>query len=175
MNCPVRFAVLLCLVAEIHSKFEFTNMQCNTLDETYAKFDYCFLKSVNRSYKYISLKVKLLQTPITNAKINAALYQRFSGYKPCLYNYTVDGCKFMKNPRTNPVANYFFGLFSSHTNFNHSCPYDHDIILDKLSIDFIDDKFTRVLPFPKGSYLFETHWYCDNIKRVVVKVHGTLS
>jgi len=48
---------------------EFTNVQCETLDKDFSLFEYCYLKSVNRSYKYVSLKVKLLKIPVTKIKV----------------------------------------------------------------------------------------------------------
>jgi len=41
-----------------------------------------------------------------------------------MYNITVDACKFLKNPNTNPVAKFVFESYSSYTNINHSCPYN---------------------------------------------------
>jgi len=50
-------------------KVEFANIKCVTLDPEFADFDYCYLKAVSRTYKYLSLRVKLLETPITKIKV----------------------------------------------------------------------------------------------------------
>ncbi|XP_022226976.2 uncharacterized protein LOC111077134 [Drosophila obscura] len=171
----IQLIVILYFMPEITSKFEFTNIICNCVDEKFCAMDYCYLKSVNRSYKYLSVKVHLLQPPITNAKVNFAMYKRFSGYKPFLYNITVDGCKLLKNRKYNPVANYFFGFFKTLSNLNHSCPYHEDIIVDKVTSNIINHHATAVLPFPEGDYLVESHWFIDDIERAVFKVFGTLS
>jgi len=57
------------MVFQIMSKVEFTNLECITHDPDFADFDYCLLKSVNRTYKYLSLKVKLLKKPVTKIKV----------------------------------------------------------------------------------------------------------
>ncbi|EDW39227.1 GL13981, partial [Drosophila persimilis] len=49
----------------IASKVEFTNIKCTSLDKEFDDFEYCYLKSVNRTYKYMSLKVNLYKIPIT--------------------------------------------------------------------------------------------------------------
>lgn len=47
-----------------------------------------------------------------------------NGYRPFLYNISVDACKFLKNRKANPIANYFFDFIKEISNMNHSCPYD---------------------------------------------------
>ncbi|KAH8304080.1 hypothetical protein KR059_000155, partial [Drosophila kikkawai] len=178
---------------QVNSLVEFSNLKCETVDRDFADFEYCHLKSVNRTYKYMTIKVRLLKVPITKVKvflttlkaflntfllafqINLALYQRLNGFKPFLYNTTVDGCKFLKNPRSNPVASYFYDFIKNNSNLNHPCPYDHDLELDKISTQNIDHRMTSMLPFPEGSYLFKTDWFAYGIKRAVVNVYLTLS
>jgi len=124
-----------------------------------------------------------------------SILQRLNGYKPFLYNVTVDACKFYKNQKSNPVAGYIYSLFRSFSNMNHSCPYDvslfttpinkflyeypvclqHDVILDKLNTNFLHTKLTEVLPFPHGGYLFHSNWYAYDINRASVNIYITIS
>ncbi|KAH8285036.1 hypothetical protein KR054_004247, partial [Drosophila jambulina] len=158
---------------QIASKVEFTNIKCITLDPDFDDFEYCFLKSVNRTYKYMSLKVNLFKKPIT--KINVALLKRYSGYRSFLYNITADACRFIKNPCSNPIAGYLYSLFRTHSNINHSFPVYYDVIVDKLFADFINNQFTNVLPFPHGDFLFHSNWIAYDINRATVDVYFTLS
>ncbi|KAH8232485.1 hypothetical protein KR032_008077, partial [Drosophila birchii] len=160
---------------KITSKVEFTNIKCTSLDMEFDDFEYCRIKSVNRTYKYISLKVKLYKIPVNNVKVNYALLKRFSGYKPFLYNITVDACKVLKHPKSNPIFGFFHSLFSSYSNMNHTCPYNHDLIIDRLSISFMNHHLTQVLPFPLGDYLFQSNWISHGINRANVNVYFTLS
>ncbi|XP_022216568.1 uncharacterized protein LOC111070380 [Drosophila obscura] len=175
LNFLVWVVVLLYSIAEISSKFEFTNIKCTSLDAKFSDFEYCYLRSINRTYKYMSVKVNLFDTPITKIKVNGALYKRFSGYRPFMYNVTIDACRFLRDTASNPVAGYLFNFFKKYSNMNHACPYDHDLIFEKLPIDFVNEQATKVLPFPEGDYLLETNWFAYDIKRAVVKVYGTLS
>nr|XP_036675508.1 uncharacterized protein LOC118878125 isoform X1 [Drosophila suzukii] len=167
--------VILCFVPENTSKFEYTNIICTSLDTNFSTFDYCYIKPINRTYKYISFKAKLLKTPVTKIKLNFAWFKRVNGYRPFLYNITVDSCRFLKNPSSQPIAEFFYELFRSHSNMNHTCPYDHDIIVDKLSATFLNHKLTKVLPVPEGQYLMETHWYAYDILRASVKFYVLIS
>ncbi|XP_015049129.2 uncharacterized protein LOC26535595 [Drosophila yakuba] len=58
---------------------------------------------------------------------------------------------------------------------NHTCPFNHDIIVDKLPADFVNTKITKTLPFPVGDYLFDSKWIINNVNRAEVKVYGTLT
>ncbi|KRK07089.1 uncharacterized protein LOC26535167 isoform X2 [Drosophila yakuba] len=147
-------------LTEVYSLVEFTNVQCESVDKDYTLFPYCYLKSVNRSYKYVSVKAKLLQLPVAKAKVRLALYKRLNGYKPFLYDMTIDACRFLKYPKSNPVALYFF---------------QHDIVLDKMSYHSINNKLTKVLPFPEGNYMFEMHWMAYDINRAITKFYFSLS
>ncbi|XP_041449528.1 uncharacterized protein LOC111065630 [Drosophila obscura] len=167
--------VFLYLVRGIATKVEYTNINCTSLDKDFCDFEYCFLKSVNRSYKYMSLKVNLFKIPVTNVKVNFSLLKRFSGYKPFLYNITVDACKVLRYPKSNPVFVWFHGLFSKHSNMNHTCPFEHDLVVNKLSGNYVNTQFSEVLPFPDGEYLFQSNWYAYNVNRAVVNVYITLA
>ncbi|EDV49752.2 uncharacterized protein Dere_GG17353 [Drosophila erecta] len=142
------------MAEEISSKFEFTNLQCTSTDKTFADFEFCYIRSANRSYKYITLKVNLFKTPVTKVKFNMILYKRFSGYRPFMFNITVDACRFLKNPDSNPV---------------------HDLFVDKIPTDFVNHRVTKILPFPEGDYQLETHWMAYEIDRAVVKIYYTIS
>ncbi|XP_034655002.1 uncharacterized protein LOC117892700 [Drosophila subobscura] len=153
------------MALKIASKVEFTNIKCNCLDANVCEVEDCYLRSINRSYKYVTLKLNTLKPPITKLWVNFALYKRFNGYKPFLYNLTLDACRFVKNPKSNPVAAYFYDFISSHSNLNHSCPInDKVLMLDKMSTAFVNHRITALLPFPEGDYLLESHWAKDDIK-----------
>ncbi|XP_041675253.1 LOW QUALITY PROTEIN: uncharacterized protein LOC108110955 [Drosophila eugracilis] len=172
----VQLFIFLYLINQISSKVEFTNIQCTAVDPEFVNFDYCFLKSVNRTYKYLSLKAKLFKIPFTKIKVNVEIFQKLNGYKPFLYNITVDACKtYLRNPKSNLIFQFMHNLFQSYSNMNHSCPYDHDIMLEKLSVSFIDIQLTKVLPVPRGDFMFHSNWIAYNKNRATVNVYASLS
>ncbi|XP_041450231.1 uncharacterized protein LOC111078351 isoform X2 [Drosophila obscura] len=162
--------LLIVVSYEVASKVEFTNIVCTSLDKEFSEFEYCYLKSVNRTYKYVSVKSNLYQTPV-----NFSLYKRFNGYRPFMYNITVDACRFLKNPKSNPVTLFFFSSFAEFSNLNHSCPFNGALVLEKLSTEFINHQTTKVLPFPEGDYMVELNWLAYDINRSVIKFYYTLS
>ncbi|KAH8298346.1 hypothetical protein KR018_006562, partial [Drosophila ironensis] len=167
--------ILIFEYSKISADFEFTNIKCLSLDESFCSIEYCFLKSVSRNYKYSSLKVNLHKVPIDKIKINFAIFKRLNGYKPFLYNITFDACKYLKNPQKYPVARFILSLFIPFSNMNHTCPYDHDLIVDKAPTSNMDHQLTNTLPFPRGDYGFFSIWYAFGIPRATVNVFGTLT
>jgi len=54
---------------QITTKVEFTKIKCTSYGPDFANFDFCFLKSKNRTYKYLSLKLQLLKGPVTKVRV----------------------------------------------------------------------------------------------------------
>ncbi|XP_068151008.1 uncharacterized protein [Drosophila tropicalis] len=165
----------LILAKKIQSKFEFTNLKCDALDKQFCGFEYCYLKSINRTYKYMSVKVNLYKLPVNKFSIKFQGLKRSNGYVPITSEITLDGCKLMSNETFNPFGTYLQGFLMSHTNINHSCPFNHHIIVEKLPVDIVNYKMTKIMPFPKGNYLLNTTWIAYGIQRANVEIYGTLS
>ncbi|XP_016956448.1 uncharacterized protein LOC108028940 [Drosophila biarmipes] len=168
-----RILLVSSISIQIRADFEYTNIKCTTVDASFSTFEHCLLKSVNRTYKYGSLKVNLHQLPVD--KLNLALYKRLNGSKPFLYNVTIDACKFVLNRNSSPVAAFIYSLFSPYSHMNHPCPYNHDVMVDKAPTSHLNHQLTNVLPFPKGHYGFSSIWHSKRIKRAYVNGYGTLS
>ncbi|XP_060651415.1 uncharacterized protein LOC132788113 [Drosophila nasuta] len=163
--------IIICYIStHVNSDFEFTNIECKVSDE-FCKIETCFLKSINRTYKYASVKIQLLK-PINKFWAHVTFMKRLNGYKPFLYNYSVDLCKLIRNPKSaNKVALFFFSLFSSYSNLNHSCPYSGFLIVEKLPISHLNYKLSKVLPIPGGDYKIVSHWIMDNFRAMDLNVY----
>ncbi|KAH8232228.1 hypothetical protein KR032_002458, partial [Drosophila birchii] len=155
--------------------FEFTNLVCNNLDKKFGEFEYCHIKSVNRSYKYVSGKLKLYKLPLTKLMINVALFKRSNGYKPFLYNITFDTCALLRKSTFNPIGQLLHDTQTEYTNLNQSCPITHDIILEKVPIDYVDKRFSKILPFPEGDYLAKIYWLNSEHRAALAEIYGSLT
>ncbi|SPP74717.1 Hypothetical predicted protein [Drosophila guanche] len=178
MSAKVGVSVLLIVVAcstsEVAARIEFTNLVCTSLDKAFSDFEYCYLRSVNRTYKYFSIKSVFYQSPITKVKVNLSLHKRFNGYRPFLYNVTVDACRFLRNPRSNPILNFFYGFITPYIG-KVSCPFKNSLSYDKIAAEWINKQVTAVLPFPEGDYMIEVNWMAYDINRAITKFYATLS
>ncbi|KAH8253181.1 hypothetical protein KR032_004047, partial [Drosophila birchii] len=146
---------------QVSCHFEFTNINCTSLDTSKMDVAACFLKSVNRTYKYLSIRTKVYKFPVTDVTVSVQVLKRLNGYKPFLFNFTADCCKFLKGQR-NQMTQFFFNLYAPYSNINHPCPFTNDVYVDKLPISYINNILTNVLPFPEGSYCI--HSVYSNLK-----------
>lgn len=67
-------------------------------------------------------------------KVNLALWKKFNGFRPFLYNLTFEACSFIANPKSNPVANFVYESFMIYSNINHSCPITVSVIQNVIKI-----------------------------------------
>ncbi|XP_032578762.1 uncharacterized protein LOC116801718 [Drosophila sechellia] len=154
-------------IIENASKFEFAWHLIFVKDPAFLSFEYCFIKSVNRSYKYISLKANIYEVPITNESAKLQISRRFRSYMPI----TIAASQNLANPMLRLLEE----ITTNYTNTNHKCPYDHDLVVDRLPSQFLSEHFTNILPLPPGDYSFNSIWYSKNIERATICIYSTIS
>ncbi|CAD7006278.1 unnamed protein product [Ceratitis capitata] len=136
------------LVAYVYVKF--TNIKCVSYDKAFADFRYCKLKALSPNKVALFLHVQLFQLPVNNVSINLDVYRKANGYRPFLFNKTSDFCQFLRNPKRIPLGKILMDIIAMYSNINHTCPYNHDIIVK----DFIlTTQHVQLLPVPTGDYL----------------------
>ncbi|XP_050741727.1 uncharacterized protein LOC108034426 [Drosophila biarmipes] len=154
----------------IFSYVTFTNLKCGTKDIRFSRFEKCYIKAVNRTHKYIDLHVNLYQLPLDNLTVKVKLMRYDHGYKPFFIDITIDGCRFLKYQR-NPVIKLLYATYKNNSNVNHTCPFNHDLIVDHLWTGNIDMDFMKHIPIMSGDYGLFTEWYSYNIVRAFVKIY----
>ncbi|XP_068147458.1 uncharacterized protein [Drosophila tropicalis] len=172
--CLLQSFILLCAsLNEIASVrlLKFTNVKCKDLPTTngFTKYEYCHLKVVRRNYVELSLKVNLLQLPITNLTCRLQCFQRTDGYRPFLYNVHFDFCKLMAAQKNYDLSfeRFVFGAIRTHSNFNQSCPWKESyMMVEKYALDF-----TKInMPVPAGVYRLDFTFYAYGIPRTLTQV-----
>ncbi|EDW24774.1 GL23213 [Drosophila persimilis] len=167
--------ILATCVTEINSLFEFTNIKCNSIDKKFFDFDYCHIKAVNRTFKYMSVRTTLHELPIREVLADLQILRRFKGYIPITMNVTLDVCKYMNKKKSrNPMVNFFDGVLKNYSNAYHKCPYDHDVWVEQLPTQFVNTQLSDVLPLPSGDYAFYSTWIVNGKMRGTLCVYGTL-
>ncbi|XP_060651858.1 uncharacterized protein LOC132788447 isoform X2 [Drosophila nasuta] len=75
------------------------------------------------------MKYSTSEILLNNIVITVAVEKRLNGYKPFLYDFSFDFCRFMRNPNPgNKVETFFYSLIKPYTNVNHTCPYTKETI-----------------------------------------------
>ncbi|XP_052840237.1 uncharacterized protein LOC128254912 isoform X2 [Drosophila gunungcola] len=145
-----------------------TNVKCEIYDKLYFEVVTCRLKVLGRGIIGENIHIKVLQLPIRNATVNFGVYKKLSGYHPFLFNVTLDFCQFMRHPNPLSVFYLFFKALRPYSNLNHTCPFNHDIILK----DFVlADLMYAKIPFPKGSYMFMIKVATEGVWRGVINAY----
>ncbi|XP_030385872.1 uncharacterized protein LOC115632764 [Scaptodrosophila lebanonensis] len=131
----------------------FHELKCESYDKSFVGFKECKLKVIGRGIVGLYLHAELFQLPVTNVTLNLSLWRKYNGYRPFLYNKTVDVCQFSAKRNPGPsFVKVFFDMLLENSNINHTCPYDHDIIVERMV--FLD-KYLKLMPLPAGEYKFQ--------------------
>ncbi|EDW18452.2 uncharacterized protein Dmoj_GI13242 [Drosophila mojavensis] len=138
----------------------FTNVECEMLDPSFATFEQCELKVLGRGIIGLNIYAKLNKGPFNNAKINISLWRKFNGYRPFIFNKTLDFCNFMK--KTNEKLSY------------------EKIFLDIINAIIVKDliiqaDFFKFMPLPTGQYKFQLKAATDKQWKTIVKTFFTFS
>ncbi|EDW17450.2 uncharacterized protein LOC6581232 [Drosophila mojavensis] len=152
----------------------FTNLKCNFIDKSYGDFQYCYIKAVNRTHKYISIYAKMVPQSLNNIWVNIQLLRKSNGYKPFFTPNSFDVCKFLKKPN-NPLLLSYYNMFKECSNLNHTCPYDHDLIIDRFYTGDHELSFARYLPIPHGDYIVAITFLVRNAEVAQVKLYVKLT
>ncbi|EDW08601.1 uncharacterized protein Dmoj_GI20053 [Drosophila mojavensis] len=88
--------------------------------------------------------------------------------------FDIDVCRFFRSTKRNPIANAVYSFFhlQIYSNINHTCPYDHDLIVDHLRIAH---QINLPVPLSSGEYEITTYWYVLNKLSVIINVNIVVS
>ncbi|KAH8243865.1 hypothetical protein KR032_010835, partial [Drosophila birchii] len=100
------------------------------------------------------------------------LFRRFNGYKPFLFNKSVDICDFFRHKKRYPFVNLVFEAYRNFSNVNHSCPYNHDLIIDRM---VLDDKMLSLAPVPNGIYKLSIKVQTEGVLRAEMDLHSEVN
>nr|XP_032292006.1 uncharacterized protein LOC6636425 isoform X1 [Drosophila virilis] len=169
-------------------RFTLTGLECQVVDPKFCAFENCIIKPVSRGIKEINGKIILLQVPVNNISVCIHSSKNLAGYlctagesspqirlqltrrgyiKHMLYAVDIDGCRFWIGKRRNPFASSIYKSLrlDVFTNINHSCPYNHDLIVNHLRLD---ENLNLNLPIAVGEYVIKLHWKVHNVLRAII-------
>ncbi|KAH8358832.1 hypothetical protein KR093_002778, partial [Drosophila rubida] len=143
----------------------FTNVFCKSSNKTRYVVNTCRLRAIKRN-KYIFNYDATIIYELCDVKVNVQLVKRANGYKPWLYNLTIDACEFLRK-RNNPIIKLIYNIFKDYSNLNHSCPYNGPVLIDGL---YLQPGAIRV-PMPTGEYGVMTTWIFDSTMKTYANVY----
>ncbi|EDV95704.1 GH15853, partial [Drosophila grimshawi] len=149
----------------------FTNLKCNATDRNIGEFDYCYIKAVNRTHKYVSVYFKLYQRPLSNITLNIKVFRKSNGYQPFIPTINIDLCKFLINQK-HPFMIIFYKITKQYSNINHTCPYITDVYVDKMYTGNLESDFMRYIPIPEGDYLIRLEFQYNKAEYLNISLYS---
>lgn len=159
-----------------------TNVVCESYDKSLTVFHYCRLKAYSRTKTSLHINATFLH-PINSISVRFQMLKRANGYKPFLFDITVDAWQFLRKPN-NPVIKIVYNMIKDASNINHSCPYVVRFLIKIIYnyISFLVDlqgtvvlnDFHRIslpLPFPSGDYLSRLDFLINGKTKFYVNVN----
>ncbi|EDW09289.2 uncharacterized protein Dmoj_GI20432 [Drosophila mojavensis] len=171
----------------------FTNLKCSSFDPEFAKFEKCKLKVIGRGVVSANVFILMLKLPIDNifvrnpwitykiqhttrktelvsfrsSAINWSGWRRYNSFQPFLYNSTCDFCHLLASRNKLSFEYMVLAAIQSRSNVNHTCPYNHNVIVDNL---VFDDGFLKTLPLPQGEYKPQLRFGTNKVWKLMVEI-----
>ncbi|XP_017835355.1 uncharacterized protein LOC108594727 [Drosophila busckii] len=99
-----------------------TNAVCESQNKSWVTIQRCRLRAISRNVTTLNVELELLH-PAHNVDLRLELQRRDStGYKPWIFNYTIDACVFIRQQR-HAVFKMFWQIVRNFSTINHNCPY----------------------------------------------------
>lgn len=100
---------------------KFTNAVCQSHNKSLIKIKECRIRAVSR-YTNIFNFYEIMLQPIYKMSVRVQMLKKANGYKPWLYDVSVDACEFLRKP-SNPFVILLVKQFKNFTNiFDQKCP-----------------------------------------------------
>ncbi|XP_030385741.1 uncharacterized protein LOC115632651 [Scaptodrosophila lebanonensis] len=164
---PLVLASLVLIHQNSGAFLKLTNLVCESSNQSWVRFDHCRLKAINRNKTVANINATFL-APATDISLRLQIQKKANGYKPWLFDVTIDACKFVRN-RNNPFAKVIWNLFRNYSTANHTCPY---VGLQRVK-DFHLTPEKVPLPLPTGEYALLMTWTLNQEVTFVTNVYFT--
>ncbi|ALC46030.1 maker182 [Drosophila busckii] len=97
------------------------------------------------------------------------MFKKANGFKPWLFNTTIDACRFLKKPY-DPFIIIVYKIVRNYISFKHPCPYVGHVSVDGLPLTYE----SLQLPFPDGEFLFSKTYYFHKRKAIFAKTYFSI-
>lgn len=104
--------------------YNLNKVVCHAFDKSYVEFPTCEMKIRSRGVAVFNLNMTLHKKPVHSVVLNLELFKKSNGYRPFLFNQTIDFCYYQRNPMAYTLFQSFHKTFLAASNMNHTCPYN---------------------------------------------------
>ncbi|XP_075162243.1 uncharacterized protein LOC142234916 [Haematobia irritans] len=128
----------------------FKQITCNVIDKDFLIVKRCNLTKNVVGLLALSSQIHPLQS-LDNVTMKASIFRKVGmNLMPFFVETTIDVCDFLQDYKRKIPWGIVYEGISKHTNINHSCPYNHDLIVENFTIP---SRGLQLVPMPKGEYI----------------------
>uniref|UniRef100_A0A1I8PGN3 MD-2-related lipid-recognition domain-containing protein n=1 Tax=Stomoxys calcitrans TaxID=35570 RepID=A0A1I8PGN3_STOCA len=159
MTCAtilLKCLILPLLYQEVNAEFVIEWVNCTSDNHEISRYEVCSVSSNKRNQQTFSYYAKIFTTVSACDTRVEIIY--LTPPKPLtLANISFDACELLKGRKRFVAAKRLFDIIEKHTNFNHTCPYNHDVFGTNITLA------PEKLPFPKphGKYSVKISFYVN--------------
>ncbi|XP_059225910.1 uncharacterized protein LOC131997981 [Stomoxys calcitrans] len=162
----LKYFIILLATQTLHcGEVTIKSVTCKTHDANFSRFDLCEMAPTAKNIPGISLIIRFLRLPVTNIHFRYVVGR--TGSPPLIaLNNSWDLCAFLRNGKSSRALATLFKQIASFTNINHSCPFNHDVIIQKFAVPHGNPNFV----FFPGDYFAKVETTIDGIKRFTIDI-----
>ncbi|XP_033246304.1 uncharacterized protein LOC117187702 [Drosophila miranda] len=164
--------ILLLGSPQVESKFK--SLHCTSLDMDYGEFLLCKIQAINRYRNSISISYLNKHTVPSHLTVRLEFFKRANGWRPFLYNITLNVCDFLDRNKTKPNNNnrIVFRLAAAYLipyiTRSYSCPFMENTVLKLVKLEFDVEKFRTRFPIETGEYALQFSLYHKKVLKYTV-------
>ncbi|SPP75190.1 Hypothetical predicted protein [Drosophila guanche] len=151
---------------QVEAKFK--SLNCVSFDKDYAEFYICKINAINRYKNSISVGYRNKQTIGSHLMVRMELFKRANGWRPFLYNVTLNLCDFLDNVKNKNTPNgvlfsLAFSYFSQYLNKPWTCPFYANDTVEVLNFVCDLKRLRSRFPIENGEYAAQFSLYHKKI------------
>ncbi|SPP75191.1 Hypothetical predicted protein [Drosophila guanche] len=163
----------LLLLGSMQVEAKFKSLLCVPHDKDYADFFICKINAISRYKNSISIGYRIKQTFGSNLILRMELFKRANGWRPFLYNVTLNVCDFLDNAKNRNTPNgalfsLAFSYFSQYLNKPLKCPFYANDTMEIMNFVCNMKRFRSRFPIENGEYAAQFSVYHKKILKYTI-------
>ncbi|XP_034650194.1 uncharacterized protein LOC117889824 [Drosophila subobscura] len=162
------------LLASPQAESKFKSLHCNSFDMDYGEFLLCKIQAINRYRNSISISYLNKQPVPSHLTVRLEFFKRANGWRPFLYNITLNVCDFLDRNKTKPnnhhrmIFRLAVAYLIPYITRSYSCPFMANQVLKLVKMEFDVEKFRTRFPIETGEYALQFSLYHKKILKYTV-------
>ncbi|XP_059225700.1 uncharacterized protein LOC131997870 [Stomoxys calcitrans] len=136
MMCAIslKFLIISLLYQEVKLIIQIDRINCSSNNVAFSSFEMCRLRYYKANCQEFSFYIKMLKT-VTHCDTRLEAIYLTPKIPVKLLNLSFDACEILQSSKKFSAARRIFDIVAKKTNFNHTCPYAHNVFGSNITLD----------------------------------------